>query len=418
MKKLLLSLLIMGLIVGFYQPSFAIEEDWQNHKIQSVNAYEASFHPDYFVMDNQNQLDSMVQFKYYGNDSSYQYKIQYQKSTNENQTVREEIQYQWQNGWQEKVKNEYTYNSEGELTKSAVYVMDSITAQWQKTIKNTYGYKYGKKESNVTQKMDSISHTWKNAFKYEYEYNNSDSVTHQLMYCWNDEANEWENYYKYEYFYNYLNCQDSCCQYRWDSVANQWAWQYKHEFQYNINNQLEKQYQFCYDSIKNQWDSCECNLYEYKNKYLYKHEYCTYDSVNNEWDYEWKHEYFYDAEGQIKQIHWYKHSSLKSTASDWELDTKDFYYYSDAVTGITDAGNLAMHEIRIYPNPASEQLTLEMGNNENCRLQIIDITGKIIHQYSINKNKTTIPLTEFKPGAYFFVVDNGISRRANKVIIH
>jgi len=325
MKKLLLRSLLMGLIVGFYQTSLAMDSYWQNSEKQSVNAYEASFHPDYFVMGDQNQLDSMVQFMYYGNDSSYQYKIQYQKRTNGNQTTREEIHYQWQNSWQEKVKNEYTYNSAGELTQSDVYVMDSTTAQWQQTIKHSYGYQNGKKDSNVVQLRDSVSHSWKNAFKYEYEYNNSDSVTQQLMYYWNEEANEWEYSYKNEYFYNNLNCQDSSCQYQWDSLGNEWAKQYKYEFQYNIDNQLEKQYQFCYDSLGNQWDSCACNLYEYDNEYLYKHEYCTYDSVTNEWDYEWKHEYFYNADGEIKQLHRYKLSSLKSTATDWELDTKDFY---------------------------------------------------------------------------------------------
>uniref|UniRef100_UPI003217A870 T9SS type A sorting domain-containing protein n=1 Tax=uncultured Draconibacterium sp. TaxID=1573823 RepID=UPI003217A870 len=417
MKKLLLTLLITGLFVWFYQPSFAAEIDWQKPEMQSTNAYNASFHPNYFVMDYQNQLDSMVQFKYYGNDSSYQYKIQYKNSVVGNQTVREAIQYEWQNGWQEKIKNEYTYNSEGELAKSADYIMDTITAQWQQTIKNMYGYKNGKKDNNVTQQMDSVSHAWKNSLKYEYKYNNGDSVTQKFMYSWNDEANEWENQYKYEYYYNNLNCQDSSFQYQWDSLANQWERQYKYEFQYNINNQLEKQYQFCYDSIEAQWDSCACNLYEYENEYLYKHEYCIYDSINNEWDYEWKHEYFYNSEGEIKQLHRYKHSSLKSTASDWELDTKDFYFYSYEVTGITDTENLAMQEISIYPNPASEQLVLELVDIENCRLQIIDITGKCLKQYLIRSNKTVISLTQFKPGAYFFVIDNGISKRANKVIV-
>ena len=416
MKKLLLISLILGLIVGFYHTSLANERDWQNPEKQSVNAYEANFHPDYFVMDDQNQLDSMVQFKYYGNDSSYQYKIQYQNRTNGSQTIREEIQFQWQNGWQEKVKNQYTYNAAGELSQSDIYVMDSVTAQWQQTIKHAYGYKNGKKDSNVIQQRDSLTHTWKNAFKYEYEYNNSDSVTQQLMYCWNDEANEWEYSYKNEYYYNNLNCQDSSCQFQWDSVENQWAKQYKYEFQYNIDNQLEKQYQFCYDSVRFQWDSCVCNLYEYENEYLYKHEYCTYDSINNDWNYEWKHEYFYNSDGETKQIHRYKHSSLKSTASDWELDTKDFYYYANEVTGINDLNNF-VQEICIYPNPASEQLTLEMGNIENCRLQIIDITGRSLQQYMIRSDKTVIPLTQFKSGVYFFVIDNGISRKTNKVII-
>ncbi len=417
MRKVLLTLLIMGFFVGFYEASFAAEEDWQNLKIQGTNAYNASLHPNYAVMDDQNQLDSMVRFSYFGNDSAYQYKIKYQNSTNGNQTVREEIHYQWENTWQECIRNEYTYNMQGELSKSAVYVMDTISMQWQQTVRNTFGYKNGKKDSNVIEKRDSVSHAWKNAFKYEYQYNNSDSVSQELVYCWNDEANEWENYYKYEYFYNNLNCQDSSCQYQWDSMANKWARQYKYEYKYNVDNHLENQHQFCYDSFQCVWDSSVCNLYEYKNEYLYKHEYCTYDSVTNEWNYEWKHEYLYNSEGDVKQIHRYKHSNLKSTTSDWELDTKDFYFYAGEVTGVISADNLAMQEISIYPNPASGQLTLELGDIENCRLQIMDITGRSIKQYLIRSNRTVIPLTQFKPGAYFFVVDNGVSRKASKVII-
>ncbi|MDX8339614.1 T9SS type A sorting domain-containing protein [Draconibacterium sp. IB214405] len=417
MKKLLLRILFLGLIVWFFLPSLAIEGYGQNLKTQSRNAYEASYYPNYFVLESQNQLDSMVQFRYYGNDSAYQYKFQYKNSTNGGQTVKEEIQYQWQNGWQERVKNEYTYNSEGELMKSAAYEMDTVTNQWQQTVKNAYAFKNGKKDNNVVQKRDSISHSWKNAYKYEYSYNNSDSLTQQVLYCWNEEANEWEYDYKHEYFYNNLNCQDSSCQYQWDSVANQWARQYKYEYRYNTGNQLEKQYQFCYDSVKCQWDSCVCNLYEYDNEHLYKHEYCTFDSVNNDWDYEWKHEYFYNENGQIKQLHRYQHSSLKSTASDWILDSKDFYYYANTVMGITAQDNLVFQDLRIYPNPAQEQLTFELGAFENCRLQIIDITGRILKQYSIQSNRTVIQLNEFKPGAYFFIVDNGVSRNTSKVII-
>lgn len=416
MKNYLPVILLTGLFFSFCQPSFAADEDWQNNVMQSKNAYEASFHPDYFVLGDQNQLDSMVQFKYNGNDSSYQYKIQYRNVINGNQTVREETQFQWENRWQEKIKNEYTYNSMGELTKSALYVMDSTTAQWQQTIRNTFGYKNGKKESFVTEQRDSISHAWKNTFMYEYEYNNNDSVTQKLMYLWNEEAKDWEYNFKYEYYYNYLNYQDSCCQFQWDSLANHWVRLYKYEFMYNMNQKLESQYQYCYDSINCQWDSCACNLYEYANEYLYKYEYCTYDSVSNEWNYEWKHEYFYDNQGRIKQLHRYKHSSLKSTASDWELDTKDFYFYANSVTGVT-VPEILSNEIQIYPNPASEQLTIEMGNFENCKLKITDITGKIIREYSINSNKTVIPLTQFKPGAYFFVIENGSTKKTNKVII-
>ncbi|WP_167618028.1 T9SS type A sorting domain-containing protein [Maribellus sediminis] len=416
MKKIL-PFLIAGLFFSFFQPSTAATEDWQNLKIQSASAYEAHFQPNYFVMGEQYQLDSMVQFRYSGNDSSYQYKVQYRNTINGSQTIREEIQYQWQNGWREKVKNEYTYNGQGELVKSAVYKMDSITAQWQQTIRNTFGYKNGKKDDHVMEQRDSVSHAWKNAFKYEYAYNNNDSVAQKLLYCWNEKAVDWNYYYKYEYSYNNQNCQDSCCQYQWDSVANQWAKQFKFEYQYNVDNKLEKQYQFCYDSVKNQWDSCACHLYEYANEYLYKHEFCTYDSVNNEWDYNWKHEYLYNGEGQIKQLHRYQHSSLKSTATDWVLDTKDFYYYASGVTGVGLAADLVEQQISIYPNPASSQITLEMRDVENCRLQIFDITGRNIYQKSIQAKKTVISLKQFNPGIYFFVIDNGISRKANKVII-
>nr|WP_319509319.1 T9SS type A sorting domain-containing protein [uncultured Draconibacterium sp.] len=417
MKKLLPKFLILGIIVWLCQPCFATLQEWQTANAQSITAYEASYHPNYFDMNNQYQLDSMVQFKYFGNDSSYQYKICYENRTMGNQTIKQAIEYQWQNKWVEKAKQEYTYNAGGELMKSSAYLMDSVSNQWKETAQHSYTYQNGKKNSNIMQRMDSTSHSWKNAYKYEYAYNSNDSVTQQLMYCWNDTASEWQNCYKHEYFYNYLNCQDSSCQYQWDSVANEWIRQYKYEYRYNTDNQLAKQYQYCYDSVDCEWDSCACNLYEYENEYLYKHEYCTYDSVGNLWNYEWKHEYLYSADGQIKQLHRYKHSSLKSTASDWELDTKDFYFYAGEVTGIAISENILEQEIRIYPNPATEQLTLELGDAENCRLQIVDVSGKVLKQILLQSNKTVIPLTQFEPGAYFFIIDNGKNRTTNKVVV-
>jgi len=69
--------------------------------------------------------------------------------------------------------------------------------------------------------------------------------------------------------------------------------------------------------------------------------------------------------------------------------------------GISDEPEFA--RIRIYPNPASSELNVELpGNSQtNVKLILSDFTGRILKQRQFSGSKQTISLTDLKSGIYF-----------------
>jgi alpha-amylase len=76
-----------------------------------------------------------------------------------------------------------------------------------------------------------------------------------------------------------------------------------------------------------------------------------------------------------------------------------------SIAGINEIQGL---EALIYPNPATDELYYEFGNklNDNYRIQIIDLEGKILYTDSISNSKGKIEVSAIKNGYYFFTILN------------
>jgi len=75
---------------------------------------------------------------------------------------------------------------------------------------------------------------------------------------------------------------------------------------------------------------------------------------------------------------------------------------------------IAQTEIKIYPNPATEKITLEFSGDvrvENFRpLQLYSLTGQLLQQQPVHSSTTVISLTGLSKGAYILKVQiNGIT---------
>ena len=57
----------------------------------------------------------------------------------------------------------------------------------------------------------------------------------------------------------------------------------------------------------------------------------------------------------------------------------------------------------MYPNPVSEQLSIETENQVDY-VQLIDISGRIIKIEGNTNHLLKIPVKEFNPGMYFVIV--------------
>jgi len=78
--------------------------------------------------------------------------------------------------------------------------------------------------------------------------------------------------------------------------------------------------------------------------------------------------------------------------------------------------------IRVYPNPANNEITIEFvnyDNLQNAELQIYDLLGSLIFSRKLTENVTHISVAELQSGLYFYniVVNNNCIAKEKLVIL-
>lgn len=85
-------------------------------------------------------------------------------------------------------------------------------------------------------------------------------------------------------------------------------------------------------------------------------------------------------------------------------------------TGVSEASAKTIH---IYPNPASEYITVDAGDiTDKITIQLFDIMGRMIYSQASFDNLTTINLSQFSSGSYFLRIEaNNSTYTAKQFII-
>lgn len=81
--------------------------------------------------------------------------------------------------------------------------------------------------------------------------------------------------------------------------------------------------------------------------------------------------------------------------------TQGFHQTELTVTTVDET--LANVRLNLYPNPTSELLNIELGNNESdINLQLFDMSGKLVHQAKIEayQTKYVLPMNLVATGNY------------------
>lgn len=81
--------------------------------------------------------------------------------------------------------------------------------------------------------------------------------------------------------------------------------------------------------------------------------------------------------------------------------TQGFHQTQLTVTSVEES--LSDVRMNMYPNPTSEFLNIELGNNENdINLQLFDMSGKLVHKDVINAydTKYVLPMQSVATGNY------------------
>jgi hypothetical protein len=73
-------------------------------------------------------------------------------------------------------------------------------------------------------------------------------------------------------------------------------------------------------------------------------------------------------------------------------------------------------EVKLFPNPTSDKITIHSDNFKNTTLQITDNLGRQILQQNINQSETVIDLSNYSSGQYFLQLERDNKRLVYKII--
>ncbi len=187
--------------------------------------------------------------------------------------------------YDEESKNEYTYNSNGQLIMSAQYSYDEPSGNWVGNQKNEYTFDtQGRINGNIHYNWNSDAKNWVKSYFYEVAYDDNDNRIHDATYSWdstlNDGAGNWKCEYRYIqefnsygnevlYTYEYLDYNTNnlilegskrdytydangkvleCIEYVWNNETNEWDNNYKTVYEYNTNGEETYGANFYWDS--------------------------------------------------------------------------------------------------------------------------------------------------------------------------
>jgi hypothetical protein len=76
------------------------------------------------------------------------------------------------------------------------------------------------------------------------------------------------------------------------------------------------------------------------------------------------------------------------------------------------------NRIDVYPNPASNQVTVKLGRECNaCSLEIVNSLGQVLRSEKLTSLTTTLDLSSFPNGVYYLKVKNNDRQYVQKVIV-
>ncbi len=95
-------------------------------------------------------------------------------------------------------------------------------------------------------------------------------------------------------------------------------------------------------------------------------------------------------------------------------DNIEWVTWSDA-SGIND---INLSEISAYPNPASTQVNINLGNNQIDFINILDLTGKVVDRIQVSNAVEVVNLAEYENGIYFYqIVNDGKVLITEKIVV-
>lgn len=127
------------------------------------------------------------------------------------------------------------------------------------------------------------------------------------------------------------------------------------------------------------------------------------------YNYGWRDNYFYDDSKNLIALKSFDKDSLDN----WNIYISTYYKYNSTTINI-----IRNSELTIYPNPASEQISITNKNIKIKEVFICDIMGKKIKGFLVNDNQTMLDVSNLSAGMYVAKIntEQGIITRKVQIV--
>ena len=370
----------------------------QNDDWQPLQKFEYSF--DF----NGNLISIISSFQYIPNQWNFNAKYDYTYDQNGNLTS--ETSFVWSGGWINSYKYELTYNTAQQIILHVDYEWNHGTNQWDNMHKNEYIYTTGVLSSETASYWNYGINDWEYYTKSEYFYETM-AVTKEIVYRWEtNPSGVWVEESKYEYEYEpgsvALLVRTNETDYIWDDDGtNSWDWapKYKSDYQYDNRDNLIEDIYYSWDSDAGQW--AEDNKGEYIFDLAYELSDVTVPFFYND-------EIIYNINNMLIGYRGYEFEN-----SSWVDTDKLVLYYSDYTNPLHIDETILANDIKIYPNPVNQILTIDSSLPLN-KVEIFSILGKKVKDVATNFK--TIPVNDLSNGMYIVKIQSGNHMVFRKVI--
>lgn len=319
------------------------------------------------------------------------------------------ITYNWSianNQWIADVKQELFYCQAGFLTGSSCFTWDQTANRWSVNYKMEYTTDpRGNISKTIVSKWDGTSSQWKNEQKDEYLYDSNGNLTLFITCYWSEGSGTWVNSFKDENKFDEKGKQLQALYYSWSDVTK-WTAIYKDDFSYDIHNNLTRLVSSRRVESSGEWTA----VYMAENIHNNSYSFC--DLILPFTDDETR-QYFCHQLDRITEY------DMNSVTGKWNLSNRiDFNYSRQPITDLADyKTEPETPEVKVFPNPATEYVIVWCPFHQNqFEFTLVDVNGRKLVSAVVD-NGDKIPLWGFESGVCFYEIKYGDKKENGKLII-
>lgn len=355
------------------------------------------------------------------------------------QRIKSSLFQDWEdNDWMNTILVSRSYDGSGHLIRTDNDRWDSSSVNWEQNIRTTYiNDGMGNTIERTTESWDTTSSSWAFTSKALTTYFANEKRQRHILQFY--EQGNWVNFFKDTLIYDGNGHLTSMTRYRWDTLAGVWNLLLRQSYTNNTNGDYTENLEEAWLSVSSSWSNTQKivrtlnpdNSVNTSTLYLWD---------QNNWVEESRQSYTYDSNGFLTHLlieYW------NQAGNSWEnLSQNNYYNFNDgrldtqivqvwnagawmnrqkitinyeATTGLADISAEPM--VKIYPNPASDRIYLELNSSDQILVEVYDQMGKLIDSHRVNGAVHSLNVDRLKNGTYFLVLDTRESRSVHPIVI-